>query len=140
MQQTETYHTTIIFEICCSLFICILIPLASLDTVSHICDLSSPGTIGNFLKLSHIDQWKFRLKCSRTSKGKSNKYSFLIASKRSQVFTTVAGCEDLFGLSGAESFLSSFGNSCAVVRHYGLNFFKLWAIVCCNILLVTGQE
>lgn len=71
MQQTETYYTDLTFGICCSLLIYIFIPLQSLDR-----------TIVNFLQLNHTDQWKFRLKFSRTCQVKSNKYSFLIARKK----------------------------------------------------------
>lgn len=117
MQQTQTYCTSLACEICTSLFLCILIPLQSLDTDSHIWDPAFPGTILNFLKLSHREQWKVRLNCSRTSKGKSSKYNFVITSKRPQAFTNIAGCQDLSGLSGLELFLVCFScDNCVVVR------------------------
>lgn len=117
-QQTQTYCTSLACEVCGSLVLCISILLQSLDTDSHIRDPSFPGTILNFLKLSHMEQWKFRLKHNRTSKGKSSKYNFVITSKRPQAFTNIAGCQDLMGLSGFELFLACFScdNNCVVVR------------------------
>lgn len=132
MQQTETYHTALNFKICGSLFICILTPLQSLDTASHTCDLSFPGTKVNFLQLSHTDQWKFMLKFSRTCQVKSNKYSFLIASKR--LFLWQHGVRTCFVYLELNPLYFSFDSSCAVVRYYNLNFFnfgQLCVVISC---------